>query len=166
MLRLVDCWLFVLALCIRSNAQNRVQYVANEKGSYVAAQRHYASLRPIVHFMLSDKLNLATLSNTKFYKKLVPEITCAYNSSQNKGGVNTRYWQQVVGSRRDSNNLTWSAPAVETACERPYCNMAPLFPHSEQVLRHRINRCHRCPRRCAFPLLVAAEARCHRVCPR
>ena len=89
---------------------------------------------------MSDKLRLPELSNSKFYKKLHVAITGAYDASQPKGGINARFYKQVVGSKRsDDNEYNWSEPRPEKACERPFVNMAPLFPDSEPVIVYHIN---------------------------
>eukprot|EP01043_Picozoa_sp_COSAG02_P008468 COSAG02_NODE_271_length_26364_cov_13.423018_13_plen_57_part_00 len=53
---------------------------------------------------MNEELRLPELSNTKFYKKLDVAITGPFDSSQTKAGINARYWQQVVGSRRDDDS--------------------------------------------------------------
>jgi hypothetical protein len=93
-------------------AENRSAYIVTEKGTYTANNQHFASYRPVIMSMLSDELQLSELSNTQFYKKISRVITGQYNSSQNRGGANNRYFRSVVGQRRDLSNLSWSAPHV------------------------------------------------------
>ena len=94
----------------------------------------------MIEAMMNEQLRLPELSNIKFYNKLQVAITGPFDSSQPKAGINARYWQQVVGSRRaNDSDYPWSEPKLEEACERPFVNMAPLFPDSEPVILHRIN---------------------------
>ena len=89
---------------------------------------------------MSEKLRLPELTNTTFYNKADPAITGQFKSTQSAKGINARYWQQVVGSRRgDESGYTWSEPKLEEACKRPFVNMAPLFPESEPVILYRID---------------------------
>ena len=124
----------------RTMAENRSAYIVTEKGTYTENNQHFASYRPVIMSMLSDELQLSELSNTQFYKKISRVITGQYNSSQNRGGANNRYFRSVVGQRRDLSNLSWSAPQSEIMCERPFLNMGPLCSQSPQVLSYRIDR--------------------------
>ena len=124
----------------RTKPENRTEYLVNEKGAYEKENQHYASYRPIVQYMLSEKLELAGLSNTQFYNKLVCEIRGDYRSDALETGVNRRYYKAVVGGQRNLENLTWSAPLPETACTRPFLNLGPLCSSSPAVLVSRIER--------------------------
>lgn len=102
---------------------------------------------------MSEELRLPELTNTTFYNKLDVAITGPFKSSQSATGINARYWQHVVGSRRgDESDYTWSEPKLEEACRRPFVNMAPLFPDCERVILHRIDYAtvRRAPPRCSY----------------
>ena len=92
--------------------------------------------------MLHGKLKLVNMSNTKFYKKCVPEIAGARDAGhQRVGGDNARYYKSVTGGRRgNASALTWSDPVLEEKCSRPFLNLALLFPDSEEVMLHRITQ--------------------------
>ena len=101
-----DCGCGSLLLCDTTQPRNRISYVVAETGAYVPGQQHYASLRPILEWMLNDKLKLSKLTNTQFYKKFVVEIAGARDATKQKvGGDNARTEAEpvraVVGSRVD-----------------------------------------------------------------
>lgn len=114
-----------------------------ETGNKDALHTHFASMRPLIESLMAQELQLSTLSNTKFYKKLQPEICGAFESSQPQGIASRRFFQEPVGHRRGTS-FTWSEARPEEKCRRPYLNMEPLRPSDPAqlaVIKKRLQEC-------------------------